>query len=266
MTIQIKRADLANPHLKGRGVEIGGGSTPHILERHIEVTHFDVRSREELATYFATENIDIQVHPLEDFNNIFPQGADFLIAHHVLEHTPNPIETLLNWHKMVKPDGTIVISLPNHLLCGDDKRLVPPIEHLLADYCFESDGDDFSSLEHILSFLCSWYEFSPGLQNLNAKETCDEMLSNLHRSGHDLHWHAYDHNLAFDLVNCTAALSNQEPNFLVNSKSWDDKERYDHLDMTFIYKLESGRSTIGNKIISRFRRSIESGLLKLNLD
>lgn len=45
----------------------------------------------------------------------FPSGTfDAITMLHVLEHTPNPIETLRECRRVLKPDGELIVSVPNY--------------------------------------------------------------------------------------------------------------------------------------------------------
>lgn len=42
------------------------------------------------------------------------ESLDYIVAAHILEHTLDPIGTLKEWGRALKPDGTLYMSLPNH--------------------------------------------------------------------------------------------------------------------------------------------------------
>lgn len=203
-------------HIKGRGLEIGAGASPQKLPPGSEALYFDKRTRAELSEYFGASvgaSIRCEVRPVDDIPLIFPDGADFLIAHHVLEHTPDPIGTLREWHRFVRSGGTLAVSVPYYALCPDRDRLRPDFEHLLLDHFLNRGGDSFESREHVLSFLCSWVDDSPGLANLNKSECCRRIVSETKRGGHDFHWHAFDHELFRDIVFAAALLDDWAPDF-----------------------------------------------------
>jgi len=47
------------------------------------------------------------------------ESQDFLIANHVLEHAPNPIQVLINWTKVLKRNGIFFITVPIGKKCFD---------------------------------------------------------------------------------------------------------------------------------------------------
>src|SRR5262245_12327867 len=98
------RQEIASPYLAGRGIEIGAGANPQLLPLGAEVVLFDVRSRAELAELFE-EVPDVPIHAVGSIREHFPRGAPFLIAHNVLEHTPDPISALRQWHEHLTDGG-----------------------------------------------------------------------------------------------------------------------------------------------------------------
>lgn len=226
-----RRWQKTQNHIKGRGLEIGAGASPQKIPVGTEALYFDKRTRAELSKHLG-ESIGYEVHPFDDIPRFFPDSADFLIAHHVLEHTPDPIGTLREWHRLVRSGGTFVISVPYFALCPDRDRLIPDFEHLLLDHFLDRDGDSFESREHVLSFLCSWVDDSPGLANLTKSECCRRIVSETKRGGHDFHWHAFDHELFRDIVFAAALLDDCVPDFY-ESITRDEQV----LDILCVYKL-----------------------------
>ena len=86
---------------------------------------------------------------MEEIPQRFPKGADFLIAHQVLEHTPEP-----NWNYVAmgiprSARRVMILSVPHPRYCVNEKaRIVPPTRHLIVDYAFNRDGNEFESREH----------------------------------------------------------------------------------------------------------------------
>jgi SAM-dependent methyltransferase len=45
----------------------------------------------------------------------FPSNSfDFVLLNHTLEHLPNPLKSLLEVKRILKPNGTVMVCLPNH--------------------------------------------------------------------------------------------------------------------------------------------------------
>lgn len=200
-----RRFQLSSDLLVGRGLEIGGGANPQRLPAGATCAYFDVRDTAQLGDLFGVA-MDYPILPMDRIPLEFPNGADFLIAHNVLEHSANPIATLIDWMAYVRDEGLMVLSIPSMQHCpGDAGRLVPPPEHLLDDFLTDDCDDAFESREHIYSFLLGWYEhIHPGTSKAVYTAHC---LSEARRSGHDLHWHALDHEAAEFIIEAAALLS-----------------------------------------------------------
>lgn len=227
-----RRANASSPFLRGSGIEIGAGTSPQRLPPGAEALYFDSRNVEELNKHFGAP-IHYDVHSLASFETHFQSGADFLIAHHVLEHAPDPIGTLRTWHKLVKHGGTFVLSVPYLALCPDKDRLLPDLEHLVLDHLLGRNGDSFESREHVLSFLCSWVDDAHGLAELSKSQCCRRILSESKRSGHDFHWHAFDHQLFRDVLYAAALLDDCVPTLFYSTEPNEDV-----LDILAVYTLE----------------------------
>ena len=104
-----QRFTASRDYLKGEGIEIGAGPNPQPVPEGVRVSYFDIRDEAELSAYIG---LDVQHAslPMSQARQTFPEGADFLIAHHVLEHSADPIGTLRQWMGLVKPGGVICYS------------------------------------------------------------------------------------------------------------------------------------------------------------
>ena len=76
---------------------------------------------------------------------------DFLVACHSLEHCANTIKTVLEWKRVVRKGGALLIVVPHRATTFDWKRPVTTFAHLLSDYETAVDETDLTHLEEILS-------------------------------------------------------------------------------------------------------------------
>ena len=84
-------------------------------------------------TEATTENVaDAEALPYTD------GSMDFVIASHVIEHMLDPVETLQEWKRVLKPEGKIFFALPDH---GQSESMMIDCSHLHA-----YTADSFSSL------------------------------------------------------------------------------------------------------------------------
>lgn len=81
-----------------------------------------------------------------------PDGAyDFLLSSHCLEHVANPLAALLEWRRVVRPCGDLVLLLPDPRRTFDHRRPLTTIGHLRADLAGHTGEDDLTHLPEILS-------------------------------------------------------------------------------------------------------------------
>lgn len=237
------RARVANEFLCGRGAEIGGGLNPHPLPKGTEALYYDVRSREALQDLFKRPT-PLAVRSLDEIHDNFPLGCDFLIAHHVLEHSPDPISTLASWHRCVRTGGTIVLSVPDYRFCPDKHRVIASVEHLLLDFALRRTDRSFESKEHIAPFILGWQQ-EMWIKNFTGTELAEFVLSEQRRDeGHDLHWHAFTRMLCASTV-VAACLTEGRAAQLLAEAHPDESASGSPGDIVFVYR-------IGGMAFSRF--------------
>lgn len=200
------RAEFSADYLRGHGIEIGGGAWPQRLPEGSQAKLYDLRTAAELRDLFGTQTAPAR--PVAEIPVDFPQGADFLIAHNVLEHSPNPLGQLIEWNGFVRLGGVVVLSMPHYLYCPDARRSVAPLSHLISDYVESSDGSGFVCREHGASFALGWWEDFCRSHKTESVEVFSRLaLENLSGENPDFHWHAYDSSLALRCIIAAALLS-----------------------------------------------------------
>jgi SAM-dependent methyltransferase len=81
-----------------------------------------------------------------------PSAAyDFVLSSHMLEHTANPIQALLEWKRLLVDDGVLVLLLPDKRHTFDHRRPVTTLEHLIDDFKAGMKEDDLTHLPEILA-------------------------------------------------------------------------------------------------------------------
>ncbi|MEA4937871.1 MAG: methyltransferase domain-containing protein [Paludibacter sp.] len=86
-----------------------------------------------------------------DLSQIPDEKYDFIISSNCLEHIANPFKALKEWLRVIKKDGLILLVLPNKDFCFDRNRPVTQFSHLLDDYENNTQEDDLTHLEEIVS-------------------------------------------------------------------------------------------------------------------
>jgi len=199
------RYRMVGSFLSGKGIEIGAGVNPQRLPKGITCEYFDKRDDGELLKYFG-ENSKIKTYPFTQFSHHFPELADFLIAHNVLEHCSNPISTLIEWHNFVKHGGTVVLSVPYHECCPDKGRNVSPFDHILLDYLLERNDDSFESREHIYSNIMGWID-DGGFKDKSKFEVAQSAHQCAKAKENDLHWHVFSEDVLKMAIQFSALIS-----------------------------------------------------------
>ena len=186
------RADVAAEYISGSGIEIGAGANPQLLPPGASCLYFDKSNAAHLSEQFGAD-IRYPVHHISEIRARFPDGADFLIAHNVLEHIHGEIAALIEWHSYVRDGGVIVLSVPlrDHTN-GDSRRLSTPISHLIEDYVLKRGPASYEAREHSYSFCLGWDadEVARAWHYLDRKEFVNYVLDQAHFADADLHWHA----------------------------------------------------------------------------
>lgn len=75
---------------------------------------------------------------------------DFVLSSHMLEHSANPIKVLLEWMRILRPQGVLQLVLPHKDGTFDHRRPVTSLEHLREDHASGKGEDDPTHLDEIL--------------------------------------------------------------------------------------------------------------------
>jgi SAM-dependent methyltransferase len=149
-TFQDIRKAIANEYLKGDGLEVGPLHQPLEVPPQATVRYVDRLSVEELQKLYP----ELGDHPLvspdiiddgEQLTLIADESVDFVIANHMIEHCQNPIGTIKNYLRVVKPNGIVYLAIPDKRCIFDRDRPLTSLEHVIRDY---EDGPDWSMRDH----------------------------------------------------------------------------------------------------------------------
>ena len=140
------RKILSYRFIRGSGLEIGALHRPLPVLKKVQVRNLDLATREENVRKFHA--IDpVTIAETDTIENGFELASfqdasqDFLIANHVLEHAANPVQVLLNWSRVLKPDGILFVAVPIHDGCFDRGRTVTSSQHMFEDYELCKNGN-----------------------------------------------------------------------------------------------------------------------------
>ena len=138
-TLLLPRADRRSALLRGvdltasRGLEFGPLMSPLVGRQEGRIEYIDHLPTTALREKYATDpNVDVERivavdHILVDDglpDSLAPESFDYVIACHVFEHLPNPLQWLADVARRLRPDGLLCLALPDKRFTFD--RLRPP--------------------------------------------------------------------------------------------------------------------------------------------
>jgi SAM-dependent methyltransferase len=100
---------------------------------------------------------------------VLDHSYDFVYSSHTLEHMVDPVVSLLNWWRVVKPGGLLILYIPHRDLY-EKRRILPSRWNLDHKHFFLLDRDDPPHTKGILGLID---QALTGHQVLYAKE-CSE--------------------------------------------------------------------------------------------
>jgi glycosyltransferase involved in cell wall biosynthesis len=208
-----KRLKLADRLFRDRmGIEVGGPSPSSFSETGF-LPIYPVVNNLDNCTFSSNTiwegtlkaGLTYAYHPKKQLGNQFildgtslegipSDRYDFILSSHVLEHIANPILAMQEWLRILKPNGYIVLVLPNKKVTFDRYRPTTQFAHLLEDYQNHTTEADLTHLEEILE-----------LHDLTRDPAAGEFEAFKARSLQNfenrcLHHHVFDLNLVKDLI------------------------------------------------------------------
>jgi len=119
---------------------------------------------------------------------------DFVLSSHNLEHFANPVKALKEWQRVLRPGGSLILVLPHYLKTFDHRRTLTPVAHMIEDFERNTQEDDLSHLEEILS--------GHDLKMDSAAGTIDDLRRRSLRNFDNrcLHHHVFDEHNSRELL------------------------------------------------------------------
>ncbi len=130
---------LPEVYLRGEGLEIGALHDPMRVPTDTRVRYVDRLSVADLRVQYpelkktALVPVDI-VTDGERLSGIGDESQDFVIARHFLEHCQDPIGTLKQFFRVLKPGGIAYLAIPDKRFTFDRERPITSLQHLLEDH------------------------------------------------------------------------------------------------------------------------------------
>ncbi len=123
------------------------------------------------------------------------QQYDFVLSCHSIEHIANPIKALLEWKRIIKNEGFMVLVVPHKDQTFDNKRPVTTLKHLIQDFEKNVTEEDTTHFEEVIHL----HDLSkdPGI---SSKE---ELIQRTHNNIHNrcVHHHVFNAPLVAELTN-----------------------------------------------------------------
>lgn len=185
------RSYFANKYLTGDGYEIGALTSPvAFVDPSVKVQYIDYLTRGESSEkcnvpYEHCVEVDI----IADGNNldsIESESAFFVISNHVLEHSPNPIGTVLEWLRVLRDGGKLFISVPHYKFNEFDFERNPVgLDHFVSDFknFGVKDVQEIHVDEHVVLI--------DGIDK-NNKKLFEDRKKEILKSNLHTHFHVFD--------------------------------------------------------------------------
>jgi SAM-dependent methyltransferase len=152
--IDAARSAISSEFLRGNGIEVGGGSRPFPVPAHATVSYGDIRDRESLRSFFKTPEVVSGAYiDAQTFAGLADDSLDFVISAHVIEHLRDPIGSIVNALRVLRPGGIHVIVMPELSATFDRHRPETTVAHALADYADGGEQTCRQSYEEHLRFV-----------------------------------------------------------------------------------------------------------------
>lgn len=129
-----------------------------------------------------------------DLACIADQSYDFILSSHNLEHFANPVKALLEWKRVIRPGGGLIVLLPNYQRTFDHLRTPTTVDHMFEDFAQKTPEDDLFHLPEILEKHD--FDIDPG--TASKEEFQARSLDNF--NNRCLHHHVFDSSNSRELL------------------------------------------------------------------
>lgn len=177
--------------LSGEGIEIGALHRPCSVP-HLNVKYVDRISRADaLLQYPELQGLNL-VEPdilddAEKLSTISANSLDFVISNHVIEHMRDPIGSLLQWCRVLKPQGKLFLAIPNKNTTFDKEREITSYEHLISDYKQVNKEEDFQHFKDFALYVsCRTF-------NVKPESEAEAFAHELWEKNYSIHYHVWDY-------------------------------------------------------------------------
>lgn len=122
------------------------------------------------------------------------QTYDFVLSSHCIEHLANPIGGLLEWLRVLKVGGALLLVVPHKDGTFDHRRPVTALSHLIEDCNFKMPESDLTHLSEVLR-LHDLNKDGGSSDFATFKTRCEDNLAQ-----RCIHHHVFNTHLAVEVV------------------------------------------------------------------
>jgi SAM-dependent methyltransferase len=186
----IDRRVLSYAFVHGRGIEIGALQRPLPVSCDVEVRYVDRRSKIELYDGYPElrernlVDVDI-IDNGEMLSSLESSSQDFIIANHFFEHCQDPIRTLKNFLRVLRPGGIIYMAIPDMRRTFDRDRPRTSLTHIIADHV---NGPEVSREQHFREWVTL---VEPHFGRVYAGEVLEARVRELMSQDYSIHFHTF---------------------------------------------------------------------------
>lgn len=120
--------------------------------------------------------------------SVVDNSYDFILSSHNLEHFANPVKALNEWRRITRPNGALILVLPDYRKTYDHRRTPTPVNHMFHDYLANVGEDDATHVSEVLQLHD--LEMDITLKTHSLMELRERSANNL--SNRCLHHHVFD--------------------------------------------------------------------------
>ena len=131
---KIRESVLAHRFLDGlNGLEIGGaaGNAFGLNTKNVDLYASMDTIYKKAELDHCGEALPVDIVARGDELPVTDESQDFIISSHVLEHIPDPIKALKEWHRVIRPGGYIFMIVPHKERTFDKERPRTPLLELV---------------------------------------------------------------------------------------------------------------------------------------
>jgi len=75
---------------------------------------------------------------------------EFVLSSHNLEHFANPVKALKEWKRITRPNGALILMLPDYRRTFDHRRPPTRVDHMFEDYVNNVGEEDATHVPEVL--------------------------------------------------------------------------------------------------------------------